>query len=173
MNLCFIHFLRLLKQNKIWIHISFYFILFIIIFWVFLFFYFKHGHIFNRYYVSTKCVTPSDNRNGWLGVKHQITYLLTVLLKVYNHVWESGCFPPSWREAVVIPIPKPGKDHSDPGNFRPLAFVCVKRWRGWSTLASCGPSSRRVFFPRSSATSERTTVRWIISFVLKCLLEMP
>ena len=41
---------------------------------------------------------------------------LSVLLKVYNHVWESGCFPPSWREAVVIPIPKPGKDHSDPGN---------------------------------------------------------
>ena len=27
-------------------------------------------------------------------------------------MWESGCFPPSWREAVVIPIPKPGKDHS-------------------------------------------------------------
>ena len=40
---------------------------------------------------------------------------LSVLLKVYNHVWES------WREAVVIPIPKPGKDHSDPGNFRPTA----------------------------------------------------
>ena len=40
-------------------------------------------------------------------------------------------------------------------------------------LASCGPSSRRVFFPRSSAASGRTTVRWIISFVLKRLLEMP
>ena len=48
---------------------------------------------------------------------------LSVLLKVYNHVWESGCFLPSWREAVVIPIPKPGKDHSDPGNFRPIALT--------------------------------------------------
>ena len=38
-------------------------------------------------------------------------------------MWESGCFPPSWREAVVIPIPKPGKDHSDPGNFRPTALT--------------------------------------------------
>ena len=46
-----------------------------------------------------------------------------VLLKVYNHVWESGCFLPSWREAVVIPVPKPGKDHSDPGNFRPIALT--------------------------------------------------
>ena len=35
-----------------------------------------------------------------------------------------------------------------------------------------GPS-RRVFFPRSSAALGRTTVRWIISFVFKRLLEMP
>ena len=48
---------------------------------------------------------------------------LPILLKVFNHVWESGCFPPSWREAIVIPIPKPGKDHSDPGNFRPIALT--------------------------------------------------
>ena len=48
---------------------------------------------------------------------------LSVLLKVYNHVWESGCFLSSWREAVVIPIPKPGKDHSDPGYFRPIALT--------------------------------------------------
>jgi len=48
---------------------------------------------------------------------------LSVLLKVYNHIWESGCFPPLWHEAVVIPIPKPGKNHSDPGNFRPIALI--------------------------------------------------
>ena len=30
-----------------------------------------------------------------------------------------------------------------------------------------------IFFPRSSAASGRTTVLWIISFVLKRLLEMP
>ena len=50
----------------------------------------------------------------------------SVRLKVYNHVWESGCFPPSWREAVVISIPKPGKDHSDPGNFRALTSCLSK-----------------------------------------------
>ena len=48
---------------------------------------------------------------------------LSVLLKAYNHVWESGCFPPSWREEIVIPIPKPGKDHLDPSNFRPIALT--------------------------------------------------
>ena len=79
----------------------------------------------------------NDSAIGLDQVHYQLlTHLpssaLSVLLKVYNHVWESGCFPPSSREAVVIPIPKPGKDHSDPGNFRPIALTsCVyKTWRG-------------------------------------------
>ena len=48
---------------------------------------------------------------------------LSVLLKMYNHVWEYGCFLPSWHKAVVIPIPKPRKDHSEPGIFRPIALT--------------------------------------------------
>ena len=70
----------------------------------------------------------NDSDTGLDQVHYQLlTHLpnsaLSVLLKVYNHVWESGCFPPSWREAVVIPIPKPSKDHLDPGNFRPVALT--------------------------------------------------
>ena len=41
---------------------------------------------FNRYCVSTKCVTPWDNRNGWLGVKHQNTYLLCSLYWLPVHL---------------------------------------------------------------------------------------
>ena len=70
----------------------------------------------------------NDSAIGLDQVHYQLlTHLpnsaLFVLLKVYNHVWESSCFPPSWREAVVINIPKPGKDRSDPGNFRPIALT--------------------------------------------------
>ena len=70
----------------------------------------------------------NDSATGLDQVHYQLlTHLpnsaLSVLLKVYNHVWESGCFPPSWREAVVIPIPKPDKDHLDPSNFRPIALT--------------------------------------------------
>ena len=33
--------------------------------------------VYNQCMCDINCiqVTPSDNRNGWLGVKHQITYL--------------------------------------------------------------------------------------------------
>ena len=51
---------------------------------------------------------------------------LTVLLDIFNKIWQDDQFPPSWHQATVIPIPKPGKDHTDPSNYRPIALTsCV------------------------------------------------
>ena len=68
--------------------------------------------------------------NGSATSLDQIHYQLLIHLPNCSvfplsfHVWESGCFPPSWREAVVILIPKPNKDHSEPGNLiRPIALT--------------------------------------------------
>ena len=37
-----------------------------------------------------------------------------------------GSLPGSWKEAIVIPIPKPGKDITNPGNYRPIAITsCI------------------------------------------------
>ena len=45
---------------------------------------------------------------------------------VFNDIWETGEFHPSWREATIIPIAKPGKDSKDPNNYRPIALTsCV------------------------------------------------
>ena len=32
-------------------------------------------------------------------------------------------FPHSWHQATIIPIPKPGKDHTNPSNYRPIALT--------------------------------------------------
>ena len=40
-------------------------------------YHFKHAHIFYISGVMTKCVSRWYNRTGWLGVKRQVTYLLT------------------------------------------------------------------------------------------------
>ena len=32
------------------------------------------------------------------------------LLSMYNQVWNNNVFPNKWRESLIIPIPKPGKD---------------------------------------------------------------
>ena len=56
-------------------------------------------------------------------LRHLPAASLNLLLKVFNHVWEGESFPASWRKAIVVPIPKPGKDHSDPNNYRPIALT--------------------------------------------------
>ena len=48
---------------------------------------------------------------------------LAVLLQIYNKIWQTGNFPPSWQEATVVPIPKPGKDPTNPTNYRPIALT--------------------------------------------------
>ena len=43
-----------------------------------------------------------------------------------NKVWKCGHFSLSWSQAIVIPIPKPGKDNTEPINYRPIALTsCI------------------------------------------------
>ena len=66
--------------------------------------------------------TGPDNIHYQL-IKHLPEPCLILLLDIYNDIWESGNFPPSWHEATIIPIPKPGKDHTNPTNYRPIALT--------------------------------------------------
>ena len=59
-------------------------------------------------------------------LKHLPTESKSLLLHIFNSIWRSGNFHECWSEAIVIPIPKPGKDHSDPNNYRPISLTsCV------------------------------------------------
>jgi len=69
-----------------------------------------------------------DTSPGPDGIPYQILRMLpdqclTVLLDIFNHIWETNNFPQSWRRAMIIPIPKPGKDCSIPANHRPIALT--------------------------------------------------
>ena len=56
-------------------------------------------------------------------LRHLPNSSLSLLLDIFNKIWVDGQFPPSWREACIIPIPKPGKDPSNPQNYRPIALT--------------------------------------------------
>ena len=48
------------------------------------------------------------------------------MLCLFNQIWNNEGFPEEWKESVIIPIAKPGKDPSNPGNYRPIALTsCV------------------------------------------------
>ena len=59
-------------------------------------------------------------------LKHLPDASLLLLLNILNKIWLSGDFPSDWRKAIVILIPKPGKDPTNPTNYRPIALTsCI------------------------------------------------
>ena len=55
-----------------------------------------------------------------------LRHLPIELLDIMNATWKSDTFPESWREALIISIPKPGKDNFNPLNCRPIALTsCI------------------------------------------------
>ncbi len=67
------------------------------------------------------------------------------LLEVFNKVWKEGKLPVAWKEAVVIPIRKPGKDPRKPISYRPIALtsnLCKKMERLITERLSCEMEKR-------------------------------
>ena len=56
-------------------------------------------------------------------LKHLPSNSLLLLLHIFNDIWTTGNFPSCWRQATIIPIPKPGKDSTNPTNYRPIALT--------------------------------------------------
>ena len=101
-----------------------------------------------------KCTAegPDGVHNEML--RHLPECALLVLLASFNAMWERGDFPQAWRDAIVIPILKPGKSGLDPLHYRPISLTsCLCKlfermvnrrlcWflerRGFFTNAQCG-----------------------------------
>ena len=89
-------------------------------------------HIYNRKFrlkdLKRNIKKAKDSAYGadqvhYQFLKHLPDECLRVLLDLINEYWESHTFPPDWRLALVLPIPKPGKDHFYPTNYRPIALT--------------------------------------------------
>uniref|UniRef100_A0A3B1JC70 ribonuclease H n=1 Tax=Astyanax mexicanus TaxID=7994 RepID=A0A3B1JC70_ASTMX len=68
---------------------------------------------------SKKACGPDSIRNEML--KNSTPDLQEAMLKLFNLVLSSGCFPDIWSQGLITPIHKSG-DKSDPNNFR---GICV------------------------------------------------
>lgn len=71
------------------------------------------------------CGDTSPGLDGipYIMLRHLSDESLMFLLDIYNAMWRESFVPPTWKSAIVIPIPKPGKDSSIPLNYRPIALT--------------------------------------------------
>ena len=70
--------------------------------------------------------SPGPDQIHYEILRHLPIETLHILLDIINETWKSDTFPESWREALIISIPKPGKGHFNPMNYRPIALTsCI------------------------------------------------
>ena len=73
-----------------------------------------------------KCHDTGCDDIHYQFLKHLPFRSLDSLLRIFNQIWHTGILPDSWKEAIVIPILKPGKDSTNPANYRPIAVTsCI------------------------------------------------
>ncbi|GFY29919.1 probable RNA-directed DNA polymerase from transposon X-element [Trichonephila clavipes] len=76
-----------------------------------------------------KALLQAHNTKPWTGWNHlhDATSSKSKLSNqhsfLFNRVWKEHCFLSSWRNAIVIPILKPGKMATDPLSYRPIALT--------------------------------------------------
>ena len=83
----------------------------------------EYNSLFNITELKDAIAVSKDTATGPEMLKHLPETALDTLLHIFNGIWTTGVFPKSWRLATVIPIPKPGKDHAEPTNYRPIALT--------------------------------------------------
>ena len=70
--------------------------------------------------------SPGPDQIHYEILRHLPIETLHILLDIINETWKSDTFPESWREALIISIPKHGKDNFDPLNYRTIALTsCI------------------------------------------------
>ena len=56
-------------------------------------------------------------------LKHIHPSLQNNIILFYNKIFLTANFPTAWKSAIVIPIPKPNKDHKHAINYRPISLT--------------------------------------------------
>ena len=83
--------------------------------------------IVNLFTMSELCYTLVLCRDGTASLSYPFLHhhptAMEFLLNFFYWVYTSELFPDLLHQSIVIPIPKPGKDHSLPRNFRPISFT--------------------------------------------------
>uniref|UniRef100_A0A3B3BBF5 Reverse transcriptase domain-containing protein n=1 Tax=Oryzias melastigma TaxID=30732 RepID=A0A3B3BBF5_ORYME len=72
---------------------------------------------------AAKPTAPGKDQICYLMLKNLGEEALAKLLSLMNSIWIQGELPCAWKDAIIIPIRKPGKDPTKPGSYRPIALT--------------------------------------------------
>lgn len=73
--------------------------------------------------LSSRDTAPGPDRVTYSMLRHLSRASHEKLLELFNLVWREGHLPAIWKTATIIPVLKPDKGGSDPGDYRPIALT--------------------------------------------------
>ena len=77
-----------------------------------------------RSFLKAKEIPPLGETPSHIdSLRKPLPSFKTVILALLNHIFASGQCPENWREAIVIPLPKPGKDPHQAVSYRPISLT--------------------------------------------------
>jgi len=56
-------------------------------------------------------------------LKHTEKEARTSILRWFQTIWETGIVPSLWKKAIVVPVPKTGKDPTSTASYRPISLT--------------------------------------------------
>ena len=70
---------------------------------------------------NNKSAGEDEVMNNFL--KNLPDFKMTEFLRLINKSWRTSIVPKNWKNALIIPIHKPGKESSDPKSYRPISLL--------------------------------------------------
>ena len=66
---------------------------------------------------------PGGDTIRKIHIEHFPKLLFVIITKLYNYCLSTGYYPTAFKQGIVVWILKPGKDPSDPANYRPVTLL--------------------------------------------------
>lgn len=87
-----------------------------------------YNSLFSLWELDSALSAAGDTAPGADGIHYAMLRHLPpeskeILLSLFNSIWIDGYYPKSWREAILIPLLKPGKDRLSPSSYRSIALT--------------------------------------------------
>ena len=72
---------------------------------------------------SAKCTSPGKDGISNTVIKHFPINIRKYLLIIFNMIWYTSQCPKQWKDAILIPLLKPGKPSTNPLSYRPISLT--------------------------------------------------
>ena len=73
---------------------------------------------------KSKGSSPGPDNIHYDMIKNLPFSMKQQLLDLYNEIWQNHEYPDAWRQALVVPIPKPHKNLTELSSYRPISLTC-------------------------------------------------